>query len=400
MDSPGAFTEVEPPAGVRQAPHKARIAGSEQCRREARKRAPAFRVEQVVEVTNDLDNLYGEDRIDSFTIHKLEGRKARAGQRACGVGLAKLASRGKMVRLLGHRQTREPSKIGYYHGRVRALPSEHLGSHSVYSDGWIVGQAGVLGSLGIVGMCCACTFLTSLSLSAIATNGHQGWGAVLPNWGGPGPGLGVSVGVCFYLGTAVAGAMYILGAVETILDIAPQLNITTDAGATAISRMTTGYMGSSYCSSSFHSSAGMKHLSRLACVPCLVLLSIFFILVGIWSSGTETWKVTASQALAWQTSRTTGRRSTTTRTRMGSLATAVNSRAGHPLCLGQTLLALFFPSVTGIMAGSRSASLTNAQNSIRREPWPLSLRLRRCTCRSWCSTEPALRGVRCRREAA
>ena len=30
---------------------------------------------EVVEVTNDLDNLYGEDRIDSFTIHKLEGKE-------------------------------------------------------------------------------------------------------------------------------------------------------------------------------------------------------------------------------------------------------------------------------------------------------------------------------------
>ena len=56
-----------------------------------------------------------------------------------------------------------------------------------------------------------------LSLSAIATNGAI-------KSGGPyylisralGPEFGGAVGLCFYMGTTVAGAMYILGAVETL----------------------------------------------------------------------------------------------------------------------------------------------------------------------------------------
>lgn len=36
---------------------------------------------------------------------------------------------------------------------------------------WIVGTAGVLQSFIIVFMCCACTMLTAISMSAIATNG-------------------------------------------------------------------------------------------------------------------------------------------------------------------------------------------------------------------------------------
>ena len=130
-------------------------------------------------------------------------------------------------------------------------------------------------------MCCACTFLTSLSLSAIATNGHiKGGGPYYLIGRALGPEMGVSVGICFYLGTAVAGAMYILGAVETILDIAPQLNIMTEQGATAISK--SDYRIYGFLLLLFVVSivlAGMKHLSRLA--PAFlapVLLSIFFIL--------------------------------------------------------------------------------------------------------------------------
>jgi potassium/chloride transporter 4/5/6 len=36
---------------------------------------------------------------------------------------------------------------------------------------WIVGTAGVVDALCVVFLCCSVTFLTSISLSAIATNG-------------------------------------------------------------------------------------------------------------------------------------------------------------------------------------------------------------------------------------
>ncbi|NXA56647.1 S12A7 protein, partial [Nothocercus julius] len=83
---------------------------------------------------------------------------------------------------------------------------------------WIVGTAGVLESFIIVFMCCTCTMLTAISMSAIATNG------VVPAGGSYymisrslGPEFGGAVGLCFYLGTTFAGAMYILGTIEILL---------------------------------------------------------------------------------------------------------------------------------------------------------------------------------------
>ncbi|XP_040209286.1 solute carrier family 12 member 7 isoform X1 [Rana temporaria] len=83
---------------------------------------------------------------------------------------------------------------------------------------WIVGTAGVLESFCIVLMCCSCTMLTAISMSAIATNG------VVPAGGSYymisrslGPEFGGAVGLCFYLGTTFAGAMYILGTIEILL---------------------------------------------------------------------------------------------------------------------------------------------------------------------------------------
>ncbi|KAF7242781.1 Solute carrier family 12 member 6 [Varanus komodoensis] len=98
---------------------------------------------------------------------------------------------------------------------------------------WIVGTAGVIQSFLIVLICCCCTLLTAISMSAIATNG------VVPAGGSYfmisrslGPEFGGAVGLCFYLGTTFAGAMYILGAIEILLTyIFPQAAIFHPTGA-------------------------------------------------------------------------------------------------------------------------------------------------------------------------
>lgn len=118
---------------------------------------------------------------------------------------------------------------------------------------WIAAQAGTLQSTIIVLGCAAVSFLTALSLSAIATNGalrpqppsgHASHSAGRPQVASPPGGLilsspatwakvrrvpcpvrftppltpaaevGAAVGVLFYTGTTVASTMYVLGAVE------------------------------------------------------------------------------------------------------------------------------------------------------------------------------------------
>uniref|UniRef100_A0A8C5SVA8 Solute carrier family 12 member 5 n=1 Tax=Laticauda laticaudata TaxID=8630 RepID=A0A8C5SVA8_LATLA len=83
---------------------------------------------------------------------------------------------------------------------------------------WVVGISGILESFCMVVLCCSCTMLTAISMSAIATNG------VVPAGGSYymisrslGPEFGGAVGLCFYLGTTFAGAMYILGTIEILL---------------------------------------------------------------------------------------------------------------------------------------------------------------------------------------
>ncbi|KAF8783120.1 Solute carrier family 12 member 4 like protein [Argiope bruennichi] len=95
---------------------------------------------------------------------------------------------------------------------------------------WIVGTAGAIVGFITVFLCCCVTFTTVISLSAIATNG------IVPAGGSYfmisrslGPEFGGAVGILFYLATTLAGSMYLVGAVEIFLNyLAPQLSLYGD----------------------------------------------------------------------------------------------------------------------------------------------------------------------------
>ncbi|KAM6960096.1 solute carrier family 12 member 6 isoform 2-T2 [Tautogolabrus adspersus] len=152
---------------------------------------------------------------------------------------------------------------------------------------WVVGTAGVLQGLCIVFMCCCCTMLTAISMSAIATNGVvPAGGAYFMISRSLGPEFGGAVGLCFYLGTTFAGAMYILGAIEILLMyIAPKAAIFESKhpegeGAAMLNNMRV-YGTICLLLMSLLVFVGVKYVNKLASIfLACVIVSIVSIYVG------------------------------------------------------------------------------------------------------------------------
>ncbi|XP_033108765.1 solute carrier family 12 member 2-like [Anneissia japonica] len=91
---------------------------------------------------------------------------------------------------------------------------------------WITGQAGVGCATIIILMSTVVTVLTTLSMSAICTNGQvKGGGAYYMISRSLGPEFGGSIGLIFSLANAVAVAMYVVGFSETTRDLLHDNNL-------------------------------------------------------------------------------------------------------------------------------------------------------------------------------
>jgi amino acid transporter len=208
---------------------------------------------------------------------------------------------------------------------------------------WITGQAGWGLSLLIVVISLTCTYLTTLSMSAVVTNGKvAGGGPYFLISRNLGPTVGASVGLCFYLGTVCGVALYVLGAVEAFLETVGDSaefagGFTTQIYAEILVALLAlvVYLGINYVA--YFGSAA------LVCV----FLGIFSVFLGFFVLGTDTAVYEESDGLKVSTLND-------------------NFEADmDPDVTFAALLALFFPSVTGIMAGSnRSAALANPGRSI------------------------------------
>nr|ACE78321.1 cation-chloride cotransporter-like protein [Lotus tenuis] len=238
---------------------------------------------------------------------------------------------------------------------------------------WIVGMGGIGGTLLLVALCGTCTFLTAISLSAIATNGAmKGGGPYYLIGRALGPEVGVSIGLCFFLGNAVAGALYVLGAVETFLKAVPAAGIFRET-ITQVNGTTIAQPIESPSSHDlqiygivvtivlcFIVFGGVKMINRVApafLIP--VLFSLICIYLGILLAREDH----PAEGI-------TGLSLETLKDNWGSEYQKTND-AGIPEPDGSVswnfnaLVGLFFPAVTGIMAGSnRSSSLKDTQRSI------------------------------------
>ncbi len=189
--------------------------------------------------------------------------------------------------------------------------------------GWVVGNVGLIGTLLIVTLSTSITFLTSLSIASIATNAPvKTGGAYYMISRSLGVEIGGAVGIPLYLAQAFSVALYIIGFSESIVAIFPSLNIKIVGIITTIALSTL---------SLFSTKAAIRAQFLILGVIAMSLLSLFF---GspIENSHIEMWGVPASKSVSfWK------------------------------------VFAVFFPAVTGIMAGvNMSGDLKDPAKSIPR----------------------------------
>ncbi|EAT89004.2 hypothetical protein SNOG_03799 [Parastagonospora nodorum SN15] len=84
--------------------------------------------------------------------------------------------------------------------------------------GFILGQAGLIGMMGMLMACYAINLLTTMSISAIATNGTvRGGGAYYLISRSLGPEFGGAIGIVFYLGTVFSTSLNAVGLVDCLM---------------------------------------------------------------------------------------------------------------------------------------------------------------------------------------
>ena len=122
----------------------------------------------------------------------------------------------------GSDQPLSAQTFGTFNGVIRPTILTILGVMMYLREGWVVGNAGLLGALGIIFTAYLITGTTALSLSSITTNIRLGAGGVFSiATQSLGMEVGGSIGIPFYLAQALSTAMYIYGFMEGWVFIFP-----------------------------------------------------------------------------------------------------------------------------------------------------------------------------------
>ncbi|WP_339923448.1 Na-K-Cl cotransporter [uncultured Cyclobacterium sp.] len=213
------------------------------------------------------------------------------------------------------------TKLGTFGGVFTPSLLTILGVIMYLRFGWVVGNVGLIGTLLIVTLSTAITFLTSLSISAIATNAPvKGGGAYYLISRSLGAEIGGAVGIPLYLAQAFSVSLYVIGFSESIVAIFPALDIKW------VGIITTLFLGALAL---FSTTATIK--SQFF-IMGLIAISLLSLALGspLEDSQIELWGVPAAQSVDfWQ------------------------------------VFAIFFPAVTGIMAGvNMSGDLKDPAKSI------------------------------------
>jgi amino acid transporter len=197
-----------------------------------------------------------------------------------------------------------------------------LGVIMYLRTGWVVGNAGLKGTLIIVLIANLITFLTALSISSISTNMEvKGGGVYYIISRSLGFEAGGCVGIPLYLAQALGIGLYLAGFTEAVRNLFPDLE------AHVIGLLT------------------LIVLTILALISAKIVIKIqYIILVVIGLSIVAFFTGTAPDA--------------------GNIAITSNYESGHNFW---SVFAVFFPAVTGILSGvSMSGDLKNPAKSIPR----------------------------------
>ena len=120
----------------------------------------------------------------------------------------------------------EKSGLGTFGGVFVPSLLTILGVIMYLRFGWVVGNVGLVGTLIIVTLSTSITFLTSLSIAAIATDQVvKGGGAYYMISRSLGIETGGAVGIPLYLAQALSVALYVIGFAESMVEVFPSLNM-------------------------------------------------------------------------------------------------------------------------------------------------------------------------------
>ncbi len=220
------------------------------------------------------------------------------------------------------------SRFGTFGGVFTPCTLTILGVIMFLRFGQVVGQAGVATAILIVLVANTITSLTSLSLSAIATNTRvKGGGAYYLISRSLGVEFGGAIGVLFFLAQAISVAMYVIGFTEALVGTVPALAGQFIAVATVVNLATfvCVYIGAGWA------------------------IKVQYVILGVLATALGSFYVGAIR----------------------DFDTAILTANMQPRFLAGespfSMFALFFPAVTGIMAGANmSGDLANPARSIPR----------------------------------
>ena len=125
----------------------------------------------------------------------------------------------------GEVDTFDDKMFGTFHGVFRPTILTIIGVMLYLRLGWVVGNAGLLGALLIIGIAFFITGTTALSISSITTNIRVGSGGVFSIISQSlGLEMGGAIGIPLYLAQALSAALYMHGFLEGWLFIFPDHN--------------------------------------------------------------------------------------------------------------------------------------------------------------------------------